>query len=129
MKTELKSNYQFFNNLQHLNDFGLNDFEYLELVKNEIFTTNIYVYTLDGAVVELPNGASVIDFAYKVHTDIGNHINKVYVNGKEVKLSYKLQNKDRVMILPSEKAHPEEEWLDYVVTSNARRYITKYLKQ
>lgn len=129
MKTELKSNYQFFNNLQHLNDYGLNDFEYLELVKNEIFTTNIYVYTLDGAVVELPNGASVIDFAYKVHTDIGNHINKVYVNGKEVKLSYKLQNKDRVMILPSDKAHPEEEWLDYVVTSNARRYITKYLKQ
>jgi GTP pyrophosphokinase len=129
MKTELKSNYQFFNNLQHLNDFSLNDFEYLELVKNEIFTTNIYVYTLDGAVVELPNGASVIDFAYKVHTDIGNHINKVYVNGKEVKLSYKLQNKDRVMILPSEKAHPEVEWLDYVVTSNARRYITKYLKQ
>ena len=48
MKTELKSNYQFFNNLQHLNDFGLNDFEYLELVKNEIFTTNIYVYTLDA---------------------------------------------------------------------------------
>lgn len=129
MKEELKSNYQFFNTLQYLNNFGLNDKDYLELVKNEIFTTNVYVYTLDGAVVELPSGASVIDFAYKVHTDVGNHIHKAYINGKEVKLSYKLQNKDRVMILPNEKAHPEEEWLNYVVTTNARRNITKYLKQ
>ena len=129
MKNELKENYQFFNTLQYLNNFGLNDKDFLELVRNEIFTTNVYVYTLDGAIVELPSGASVIDFAYKVHTDVGNHIHKAYINGKEVKLSYKLHNKDRVMILPNEKAHPTEEWLNYVVTSNARRNISKYLKQ
>lgn len=129
MKEELKSNYQFFDTLQYLNNFGLNDKEFLDLVRHEIFTTNVYVYTLDGAIIELPSGASVIDFAYKVHSDVGNHIYKAYINGKEVKLDYKLQNKDRVMILPNEKAHPKEDWLKYVVTSNARRNITKYLKK
>lgn len=129
MTEELRSNYQFFDTLQYLNNFGLSDKDFLDLVRHEIFTTNVYVYTLDGAVVELPSGASVIDFAYKVHSDVGNHVHKAYINGKEVKLDYKLQNKDRVMILPSEKAHPKEEWLEYVVTSNARRNISKYLKQ
>lgn len=129
MQTELRNNYQFFDTLQTLNAFGLNDKDYLDLVRHEIFTTNVYVYTLDGAVIELPAGSSPIDFAYKVHTDVGNHVHKAFINGKEVKLNYKLQNKDRVMILPSEKAHPKEEWLKYVVTSNARRNITKYLKK
>ena len=129
MSEELRSNYQFFETLQYLNNFGLNDKDFLDLVRHEIFTTNVYVYTLDGAVVELPAGASVIDFAYKVHSDVGNHVHRAYINGKEVQLDYKLQNKDRVMILPSEKAHPKEEWLKFVVTSNARRNITKYLKQ
>ena len=68
----------------------------IDRVKNEIFTNNIYVYSLNGEIYELPYGATVIDFAYKIHTDIGNHLYKAYVNGKEVKLTRLLNNKDRI---------------------------------
>lgn len=128
MQHELKLNYQFFNTLVDLNAVIDSDFDFIEKVKQEIFSNNIYVYTLSGDIIELPNGATVIDFAYKIHTDIGNHLYKAYINGKEVILTQKLNNKDRIMLLQNEKSHPKEEWLEHVVTSQARRQIIKSLR-
>ena len=129
MQHELKLNYQFFNTLRDLNDVIDNDSDYIDRVKKEIFSNNIYVYTVRGDIIELPNNSTVIDFAYKIHTDIGNHLYKAFINGKEVKLTHKLNNKDRIMLLQSEKAHPHSSWLDHIVTSTAKRKIKDALKK
>ena len=128
MQHELKLNYQFFNTLRDLNDGIDSDKDFIDRVKQEIFSNNIYVYTLRGDVIELPNGATVIDFAYKIHTDIGNHLYKAYINGKEVKITHKLSNKDRIMLLQKDTVKPNITWLDHVVTSSAKRKIKDALK-
>lgn len=128
MQHELKLNYQFFNTLRDLNAGIDSDSDFIERVKQEIFSNNIYVYTLRGDIIELPNGATVIDFAYKIHTDIGNHLYKAYINGKEVKLTHKLSNKDRIMLYQKDDAKPSKTWLDHVITSSAKRKIKDALK-
>lgn len=128
MQHELKLNYQFFNTLRDLNDISENDSVFLDKVKQEIFSNNIYVYTLRGDVFELPNGSTIIDFAYKIHTDLGNHLHKAYINGKEVDLTTKLNNKDRILLIKKDSSSPKESWLDYVVTTRAKRKIKEALK-
>ena len=128
MQHELKLNYQFFNTLRDLNAGIDSDSDFIDRVKQEIFSNNIYVYTLRGDIIELPNGATVIDFAYKIHTDIGNHLYKAFINGKEVKITHKLSNKDRIMLMQKETAKPQESWLEHVVTSSAKRKIKDALK-
>jgi GTP pyrophosphokinase len=129
MQEELRLNYQFFNTLREINDVIESDSDFIERVKQEIFSNNIYVYTLTGEVVELPNGSTVIDFAYKLHTDMGNHLYKAYINGKEVKITHKLNNKDRIMLIQRDKSHPQESWLEHATTSKARRQIREQLKK
>ncbi len=129
MQQELKLNYQFFNTLREINDVIESDSDFIERVKQEIFSNNIYVYTLTGEIVELPNGSTIIDFAYKLHSDMGNHLYKAYINGKEVKIIHKLTNKDRVMIIQRDKSHPQEYWLGHVTTSKAKRKIREYIKK
>ncbi len=129
MQQELKLNYQFFNTLRDLNSVITSDSVFLDRVKEEIFSNNIYVYTLRGDIFELPNNSTIIDFAYKIHSDIGNHLYKAYINGKEVKLTHKLNNKDRILLIQKESAHPHESWLDHVVTSRAKRKIKEYFKE
>ncbi len=129
MQQELKLNYQFFNTLRELNDGIENDQDFIERVKQEIFSNNIYVYTFTGDIIELPNGSTVIDFAYKLHSDMGNHLYKAYINGKEVKITHKLNNKDRIMIIQRDKSHPNESWLEHAITSKARRQIKEQLKK
>lgn len=129
MQQELKLNYQFFNTLRDLNSVITSDSVFLDRVKEEIFSNNIYVYTLRGDIIELPNNSTVIDFAYKIHSDIGSHLYKAYINGKEVKLFHKLNNKDRILLIEKDSAHPHESWLEHVVTSRAKRKIKEYFKQ
>lgn len=129
MQSELKLNYQFFSTLQGLNNDISSDSVFIERVKQEIFSNNIYVYTLRGDIIELPNDSTIIDFAYKLHTDLGNHLHKAYINGKEVKITHKLNNKDRILILTKETSHPDESWLLHATTSNAKRKIKEYLKE
>lgn len=128
MQHELKLNYQFFNTLRDLNDVTESDSVFLDKVKQEIFSNNIYVYTLRGDIFELPNGSTVIDFAYKIHSDLGNHLHKAYINGKEVDLTTKLNNKDRILLIKKDSSKPKEIWLNHVVTSRAKRKIKEALK-
>ncbi len=128
MQHDLKMNYQFFTSLQDLNSVAVNDSDFIAKVKDEIFTNTIYVYSLSGEVIELPYDSTVLDFAYKIHTNLGHHTYKAYVNGLPASLDRALNNKDRVLIVPSDEVHPLEEWLSYVTTSHATRMIKDYLR-
>jgi len=128
MQEELMNNYQFISTITSLNDTIKNDKEFIEKIKDEIFSNNVYVYTATGDIIELPQGSTPIDFAYKIHTNIGNRLSKCFVNGDEVSLDYKLQNKDRIIVIVKEDAKPKKEWLDIVATTFARRRIRDCLK-
>ena len=128
MEEELKNHYQFFNTLKELNSVIENDKDFVDRVKQEIFTNNIYVYTFGGDIVELPQGSTVIDFAYKLHTELGNHLYKAIINGKPAKLTTTLNNKDRIFLLQKETSHPHKNWLNHVETLNAKRRIRNYFQ-
>lgn len=97
--------------------------EHLEQAKGDFFEFRIFVFTPQGDVIDLPIGSSPIDFAYAIHTDIGNHINSAKVNGKMVSLDTPLQNGDIVEIVTRESREPSTKWLDYTKTTLAQRRI------
>ena len=101
---------------------------FLESVKEDLFESDIYVFTPKGDVKEFSSGATPIDFAYAVHTDIGNQLKEAKVNGRIVPLKYKLQNGDVIEVSTSEKSHPVREWLNYCITSKARSRVRSYIK-
>ncbi len=129
MQENLKNKYQFFKSLLEINKvFGDNQ-EFVRQVKSELFTDKIYVYTPKGDIIELPKGATTIDFAYKIHTDLGNTMVYAIVNDTIVKPDYVLQNKDRVRIITDVMSFgPREEWLDKAITTKARRKIKEFGK-
>ena len=130
MQKDLEDNFQFFKSIKELDSTILDNIEFVSRIKKELFSSNIYVYTTNGEVIELPNGATVIDFAYKIHTDIGNSMVAAVVNDEAVSLDYVLENQDRVRIITDCCAYvPKEEWLDKVVTTNARNKIMDFIKE
>ena len=129
MQNELLNNYQFISNICLLNNTIKDDKSFVEKIKNEVFSNNIYVYTANGDIVELPESSTPIDFAYKIHSDIGNHLSKCFVNGEEVKLNYKLKNKDRIIVIVNDKCKPEKRWINIVKTTLAKKKIKDYFKK
>jgi len=97
--------------------------EFLEAVRVDLFTDEVYVFTPQGDVRALPAGATAVDFAYAVHTEIGNQCAGAKLNGKLAPLRSKLQNGDTVEIITSPHQRPRQEWLDHVVTGRARSRI------
>lgn len=105
------------------------DIEFLKHVKNELLReNNIVVYTPTNEAIELPYGATTIDFAYQIHTDIGNRIDYAIINGEQDILYTQLNDGDVVEIVTSELAYPNDEWLQYIVTTRAYKKINEYLK-
>jgi RelA/SpoT family (p)ppGpp synthetase len=102
--------------------------EFLDHLKVDLFPDEVYVFTPNGDIRKLPRGATVIDFAYDVHTDIGNHCVGAKVNHVLVPLRTVLRNGDHVEILTSKWGRPSPSWLDYVVTGRARAHIRQFLK-
>lgn len=102
--------------------------EFLENFKSDLFETEIYVFTPKGEVKEFPEGATPIDFAYSIHTDIGNNIVAARINGKLVSLKYKLQNGDAVEVITSKTQMPSKDWLKFCVTSRAKTKIRAHVK-
>ena len=130
MQRELENNFQFFKEIKELDSTILDNIEFLSQLKKELFGSNIYVYTTKGEVIELPDGATVIDFAYKIHTDIGNSMVAAIVNNESVPFDYKLENQDKVRIITDNTAYiPKDEWLDKVVTTSARNKILEFIKE
>jgi GTP pyrophosphokinase len=101
--------------------------EFLNAFKVDLFPQEVYVFTPQGDVIALPAGASPVDFAYQVHSDIGNHCHSAKVNGRIVPLRYKLRNGDRIEIATSKQKNPSRDWLSFIKTSKARGKIASYL--
>jgi GTP diphosphokinase / guanosine-3',5'-bis(diphosphate) 3'-diphosphatase len=102
--------------------------EFLEHVKVDLFPDEVYVFTPKGRILSLPRGATAVDFAYAVHTDIGNRCVAAKVNGELVPLRTELRNGDRVEIITASHAKPSPGWLQYVRTGKARSNIRHFLK-
>lgn len=102
--------------------------EFIENFKIDLFPDEIYVFTPRGDIMELPKGATVVDFAYAVHTDIGNHCVSGKINRRAVSLSHGLSNGQTVSILTSPDANPNPAWLEFVKTGKARSNIRHFLK-
>lgn len=105
-----------------------NPHEFLEHLKIDLFPDEVYVFTPNGEIKKLPRGATVVDFAYDVHTDLGNHCISAKINGELAPLRTTLKNGDRVEIVTAKWAFPNPAWLDYVVTGKARANIRQFLK-
>jgi len=109
-------------------DFGSDAKEYVDTLTKEIFETSVYVFTPKGNVVDLPNGATPLDFAYKIHTKVGDSAIGALVNNQLVSLNTKLKTGDIVEIRTSKSAPgPNEGWLNLVVTNSAKSHIRKFL--
>ena len=81
-----------------------------------------------GNIIELPSESTPIDYAYKIHTNMGNHLFKCFVIGEEVPFDYTLKNKDRVVLIVKETSHPYKKWINIAKTTNAKRKINEYFK-
>ncbi len=103
--------------------------EFLDTVKTDLFESEIYVFTPKGEVREFPEGATPIDFAYAVHTELGNRCTGARVNGRMVPLKHVLQNGDTVEIVTSKTQAPSKDWLKYCVTNKAKTKIRAYVKE
>jgi GTP pyrophosphokinase/guanosine-3',5'-bis(diphosphate) 3'-pyrophosphohydrolase len=103
-------------------------FEFIENVKSDLFPEEIYVFTPDGRIIELPMGATAVDFAYAVHTDVGNSCVGVKVDRKPYPLSQPIDSGQTIEVITSSTARPNATWLNFVVTSKARLQIRSYLR-
>jgi guanosine-3',5'-bis(diphosphate) 3'-pyrophosphohydrolase len=105
-----------------------NPMEFIEHVKVDLFPDEVYVFTPQGKLLSLPNGATAVDFAYAVHTDVGHHCAACRIDRNPAPLSDPLQNGQTIEIITSEYANPNPAWLNYVVTGKARSHIRHHLK-
>jgi len=103
-------------------------FEFIENVKSDLFPEEIYVFTPDGRIIELPMGATAIDFAYAVHTDVGNSCVGVKVDRKPFPMSQPIDSGQTIEVVTSAAARPNATWLNFVVTAKARLQIRTYLR-
>ena len=103
--------------------------EFVDNFKLNLFSEEIFVFSPNGELITLPNGATSLDFAFQIHTDLGKSCLGTKVNGKLVPLSHKLNSGDQIEIISSRKQTPKENWLDFVITPKARNKIKSSLKQ
>ena len=106
-----------------------NAVEFIDEFKLNLFEEEIFVFSPTGDLITLPNGATSLDFAFQIHTDLGKSCLGTKVNGKLVPLSHKLKSGDQIEIISSRKQTPKENWLDFVITAKARNKIKNSLKQ
>ncbi|MGC1854831.1 MAG: bifunctional (p)ppGpp synthetase/guanosine-3',5'-bis(diphosphate) 3'-pyrophosphohydrolase [Candidatus Aquirickettsiella sp.] len=102
--------------------------EFMETVKIDLFPTDIYIFTPKGDIIELPHKATLIDFAYAIHSDIGNHCIAAKIDKHLVPLSSHLQSGQTVEIITDPKTFPDSRWLEFVATGRARSHIRQFFK-
>jgi GTP diphosphokinase / guanosine-3',5'-bis(diphosphate) 3'-diphosphatase len=105
-----------------------NPSEFMENVRIDLFPDDVYVFTPAGEIKTLPKGATPVDFAYSIHTEVGNQCAGAKVNGRLMPLQYKLKTGDAVSIVTQKKHHPSKDWLNFVKTVKARSRIRQWIK-
>ncbi len=103
--------------------------EFIREIKGDLFTDEVFVFTPKGDVIDLPAGSVTLDFAYRIHTDIGNRCTGARINGRLVQLSYQLKTGDMVEVVTSKQGSPSRDWLNYVKTSHAKNKIRTWFKK
>ncbi len=103
--------------------------KFIEHLKTDFFSDRIFIFTPQGDVVDLPEDSNPIDFAYSIHSDIGDHIFGAKINGKMSQIYTKLKNGDIVEIITRKDSHPSIKWLEYVKTTVAKKHIKSYLEK
>lgn len=126
---ESEKTFQWLNQLMDWQKELKDSIEFLDTVKLDLFSSDIFVFTPRGEVKALPYGATPIDFAYSIHTDLGNRCSGSKVNGRMAPLSYKLQSGDEVEIITQQGKGPSKDWLKIVASSRAKAKIRQYVKQ
>lgn len=126
-KDAMEQKLQIFRNIIELNEDSSSSEEFVNSVKKDILSSDtIYVYTPKGDVVELPSGSTPIDFAYKVHSEVGDHITGAIVGDTIVPLDYKLSTGDIIKVNTNSSGKPSKDWLSFVVTTGAKNKIKAY---
>jgi GTP pyrophosphokinase len=123
-----KKTHQWLQSLLEMQSQSGDSVEFLEHLKVDLFPDEVYVFTPRGKIMSLPRGATAVDFAYSVHTDIGNRCVAVKINQELMPLRSELKNGDRVEIITAAHAKPNPQWLNFVVSAKARSRIRHFLK-
>ena len=103
--------------------------EFVENIRKDFFSDFVFVLTPKGEIIDLPTGSTPVDFAYRIHTNVGNHTQHAKVNGAMVKLEYTIKNHDVVEIITSPQATPSRDWLSFVKTQQAKAKIRNWFKK
>ena len=102
--------------------------EFLSTVKEDLFPEEVFVFTPKGDLLDFPPGSTIIDFAYRIHSQVGNHLTGARINGRMMPLRYKLRSGDTVEVITSEKQNPGKDWLNYAITARAKSRIRQWLR-
>lgn len=130
LQSEMEQKLQFFRLIMELKHEGTNDQEFVDSVKEDVLKDTIYVFTPQGDVLELPNGSTPIDFAYRVHTRVGDTMVGAIVNNNIVPLDYKLKDDDIVKINTNKNSSgPSREWLNIAKTTHAKNKIRSFFNK
>ncbi len=103
--------------------------EFLSTIKDDLFAEEVFVFTPKGDLLDFPQGASVIDFAYRIHSQVGQHLAGARVNGRMVPLRYRMKSGDTVEVITAERQTPGKDWANHVVTARAKSRIRQWLRQ
>jgi GTP pyrophosphokinase len=121
---------QFYKSIIELKEDKLTNEDFVDTIKNEVLHNNIYVYTPKGDVIELPKGATPIDFAYKIHSQIGDKLTGAIVNNSMVPLTYELQNTDVIKVITNNNSKgPSREWINIAKTTSAKNKIKNFFNR
>ena len=129
MQSAMEEKLQFFRSIMELSKEEENDESFVNSVKDDVLNSMIYVFTPKGDVIELPLGSTPIDFAYRVHSKVGDSMIGAIVNGNIVPLDYKLQNNDIVKINVNKNSFPSREWISMAYTAQAKNKIKAYFNR
>ena len=129
MQSAMEEKLQFFRSIMELSKEEENDESFVNSVKDDVLNSMIYVFTPKGDVIELPLGSTPIDFAYRVHSKVGDSMIGAIVNGNIVPLDYKLQNNDIVKINVNKNSFPSRKWISMAYTAQAKNKIKAYFNR
>ena len=129
IQSDMEQKLQFFKSIMELKQSEGETDEFVNLVQEDILKNTIYVFTPKGDVIELPAGSTPIDFAYKVHTKVGDTMTGALVNGQMVSLDYVLNNNDVVKVITNSNSSPSREWVNIVKTAQAKNKIKSYFSK